>query len=452
MKKTVIDAIFYGLMLVTQILAAVFYGVYHDHIIRETDVFAPEVNTSFAKFPLFQDIHVMVFIGIGFLFAYLKNFRLSAITNVFWIAALSVQYYFLWDALFDGAWNRFGHFTIWTMQLIRAEYCAMAMAIAIGAVSGKANNLQLVIITLIGVLLFSVNEHILFQSLDVSDIGGSMFIFTFGGFYGVGVTAILNNKTAKKSPNYTSNVNSSAVALVGTLFLWCFFPSFNSAMAATPVQSNISAINTYFCLIGSALSAFFMSNLLHQGRFHIEHILNATLTGGILMGAGANLLHESFVAFIVGNLGGIISVAMFKYLNAILNKVGLMDSAGVLYSFAIPGLLGGLLSSIYRARYFERGGIQVAGTFISLGIALLGGLLVGILVRFLGYYLIEDEYFNDSTTAYFDDVLDYRVQSKNQSGRPLCLLAQQKKELQKGAQADQKRIIYSGEHEVFPNE
>lgn len=452
MKKTIIDSIFYGLLVVTQILAAVFYGVYHDHIVSETDVLAPEINLSFVKFPLFQDIHIMVFIGMAFLFAFLKHFRLTAVTNIFWIAALSVQYYFLWDALFDGAWNQFGHFTVWTMQLIRAEYCAMSMAIAVGAVSGKVNNLQLVIITLVGILLFCLNEHILFQALDVSDIGGSMYIFAFGGFYGVGVTSLLNYKVARKTPNFTTSVNSNSIALIGTLFLWCFFPTFNSAMAATPVQSNICVLNTYFCLIGSALGAFFMSNILHQGRFHIEHILNATLTGGVLMGAGANLLQESFVAFIVGNLGGILSVVMFQYLNAILTKIGLMDSAGVLHAFAIPGLLGGLLSSIYRARYFERGGIQVAGTFISIGIALVGGALVGVLVRFLGYYLIEDEYFNDATTAYFDDVLDYRVESKNKSGRPLCLIGKQNKEIAKGSQIDQKRYIYSGEPDIYRNE
>ena len=170
------------------------------------------------------------------------------------------------------------------------------------------------------------------------------------------------------------------------------------------------------------------------------------------MGSGANRLQESFVAFIVGNLGGILSVVMFQYLNGFLAKAGLIDMAGVLHAFAIPGLLGGILSSIFRARYFDRGGIQVAGTFISVGIGLFGGAVVGAAVRFLGYYLIEDEYYNDATSVYFDDVLDYRVDSKNKSGRPLCLISKQNKEKARDPHTDQKRYIYSGDPDIYRNE
>ena len=53
---------------------------------------------------------------------------------------------------------------------------------------------------LIGILLFCVNEQILFNSLDVRDIGGSMYIFVFGAFYGLGISWMLNYKEAKNNP------------------------------------------------------------------------------------------------------------------------------------------------------------------------------------------------------------------------------------------------------------
>ncbi len=409
MKKTAVDSIFYLLLFATQVIAAIFYGIYHYHIFTESDSMATAVNTSFAKYPLFQDVHIMVFVGIGFLFAFLKRHKLSSIAEVFWVAAITVQYYFLWNALFDGAWRTFGDFYIWTFQLIKGEFCAIAMVIAIGAVVGKVNNLQLLIMLQIGILLYAINEQILFSTLDVMDIGGSMYVFQFGAFYGVGVSWILNYQQSRNNLNFVSNVTSNTFALIGTLFLWCFFLSFNSALAATPVQTNIAVVNTYFCLIGSVIGAYLMSNILHKGRFHMEHLLNSTLVGGILMGAGANILRDSFVAYIVGGVGGILSALMYTYGNRILRKFGLVDVAGVIHTFAIPGMLGGILSAIYRARYFDRGGIQVAGTFISMGISLAGGLIVGFLIRFLGYYIVEDEYYNDVSHVYFDDVADFQA-------------------------------------------
>lgn len=407
MNKSTADVLFYILLLITQIIAAIFYGVYHDHI-DAGDLRAGEISANLAKYPLFQDIHIMVFVGIGFLFAFLKRYRLSGVTEVFWVAAITVQYYFLWDALFFGAWETYGHFFISTAKLIKGEFCAIAMVIALGAIIGKANNLQILISLLAGILLFSVNEQILFNSLDVQDVGGSMYIFTFGAFYGIGLSWLLNYKEAKNNANFVASIHSNSSALIGTLFLWCFFPSFNSALAANGFTSHIAVLNTYFCLIGSVLGAYLISKVLHKGKFHMEHILNATLVGGIVMGSGADILRDSFVAYITGGLAGILSALMFTYISRVQNKIGLVDVAGVLHTFGIPGIIGGLLSAIYRARYFDRGGIQVAGTFISMAISLAGGLVVGIVVRFLGNYSTPDEYYNDQSTVYFDDEVDYR--------------------------------------------
>ena len=184
----------------------------------------------------------------------------------------------------------------------------------------------------------------------------------------------------------------------------------------------------------------------------MEHVLNASLVGGVLMGSGANLLHDSFAAYIVGNLGGILSAVMFTFLTRLLKKAGLVDVAGVMHSFAIPGMLGGLLSAIYRARYFDRGGIQVAGTFISIGIALVGGLIVGVLIRFLGYFKVDDEYFNDMTNVYFDDVLDYRAKIENKTGRPPSYVTKTGQILQPGSHLDQPYLNTGPEANIYRNE
>lgn len=55
----------------------------------------------------------------------------------------------------------------------------------------------------------------------------------------------------------------------------------------------------------------------------MDFILNATLAGGVVMGAGADVLHKSYVAYIVGFLIGIISSFMFEFMPRILSKIGL---------------------------------------------------------------------------------------------------------------------------------
>ena len=45
--------------------------------------------------PLFNDVHVMVFLGIGFLVTFLKNYSLTAIGFNLIIGAISVQWYIL---------------------------------------------------------------------------------------------------------------------------------------------------------------------------------------------------------------------------------------------------------------------------------------------------------------------------------------------------------------------
>ncbi len=409
MNRKVADGLFYALLLITQIIAAVFYGIYHDHVTDAASPFALEVTASSSKFAMFQDIHIMVYVGIGFLWAYLKRYRLSGITEVFWLSAISVQYYFLWDALFQGAWTTFGHFRTNISNWVLAEYCAISMTIGFGAFIGKANNLQMLVSTLIGILLYSVNEKILFVSLDVKDIGGSMSIWTFGAFYGLGVSWWLNYKEAKESHNWVTDHLSNNFALIGTLFLWCFFPSFNAADADNALLSNMAVVNTYFCLIGSLIGAYLTSKILYKGKFHVEHILNATLVGGIIMGSGADILRDSFVAYIVGNVFGIFSTWSYTSLSKVLLKLGLNDVSGVFHTFGVPGIIGGLLSSIYRARYESRGGIQVAGTFISFAISLAGGLLVGIIIKWLGSHQDENEFYNDEVNVHFDDAAKFEA-------------------------------------------
>ena len=75
-------------------------------------------------------------------------------------------------------------------------------------------------------------------------------------------------------------------------------------------------MNTYFSLCSCVLTAFATSALLNKHKkFVMEHIQNATLAGGVAVGAVADLAVQPWAALVIGGLAGIISVAGFDLLS-----------------------------------------------------------------------------------------------------------------------------------------
>lgn len=132
----------------------------------------------------------------------------------------------------------------------------------------------------------------------------------------------------------------------GTVFLWMFWPSFNSAIADRGLTQLTAVINTYLSLAACVLSAYAMSSLLeHKGKLdmvriltntqceelitgekqsHLKldflqrplqvHIQNATLAGGVAVGTCADMNIGPFGAMLIGLVAGIISTFGFKFL------------------------------------------------------------------------------------------------------------------------------------------
>jgi ammonium transporter Rh len=56
-----------------------------------------------------------------------------------------------------------------------------------------------------------------------------MTIHTFGAYFGLAVSWMLGNKNpVLKDKSPTSNYKSNIFAMIGTMFLWLFWPSFNA--------------------------------------------------------------------------------------------------------------------------------------------------------------------------------------------------------------------------------
>lgn len=106
--------------------------------------------------------------------------------------------------------------------------------------------------------------------------------------------------------------------MIGTLFLFAFWPSFNAVTATYASQQERAVINTYLSISTSVIASIIVSKLTHHGKLEMEIVLNASLAGGVAMGANADIITSPFGAMIVGFITGVISSFGFAYLSKFL--------------------------------------------------------------------------------------------------------------------------------------
>merc|ERR1712072_405089 len=167
-------------------------------------------------------------------------------------------------------------------------------------------------------------------------MGGSIFVHTFGAYFGLAVSwAVTDRSEAGRkridAEESGGNKESDLFAMVGTIFLWMFWPSFNGALAPSLMGSQHRVIiNTVFALSASALTSFALSAYFHNGKFCMEDIQNATLAGGVAVGSSSDLVIGPGGALGIGVIAGVISVLGYKSLKPILwKKLGIHDTCGV---------------------------------------------------------------------------------------------------------------------------
>ncbi|XP_051776154.1 ammonium transporter Rh type C 1-like isoform X3 [Erpetoichthys calabaricus] len=365
------------------------------------------LNEFYFRYPSFQDVHVMIFVGFGFLMTFLQRYSFSAVGFNFLVAAFGIQWALLMQGWFGSLDYSTGKILIGVENLINADFCVASCLIAYGGVLGKTSPVQLMIMTLIGVTLYAVEEYIILTLLNVRDAGGSMVIHIFGAYYGLAISRVLYRPKLNQEKN-GSVYHSDVFAMIGTLFLWLFWPSFNSAISNTGDGQHRAMINTYVSLSSSVVTAVAISSLTQKkGKLDMVHIQNATLAGGVAMGTASEMMVSCYGALIVGFCCGIISTLGFVYLTPLLeSKLHIQDTCGIHNLHAMPGLIGGIVGAITAASATEavyskeglvnvfkfkdafqnrststQGGYQAAGICIALAFGLVGGTIVGFILK-----------------------------------------------------------------------
>eukprot|EP01119_Soliformovum_irregulare_P025616 TRINITY_DN953_c0_g1_i1.p1 TRINITY_DN953_c0_g1~~TRINITY_DN953_c0_g1_i1.p1 ORF type:complete len:819 (-),score=301.90 TRINITY_DN953_c0_g1_i1:59-2515(-) len=410
----------------------------------------------------YMDVHVMIFIGFGFLMTFLRKFGYFAVGVNWLIAVLAIEWYLLigpfWERVFHADFSE--KISINIVQLIRADFSAGAVLISFGALLGKTSPLQMIAFTIIEIFFYSLNEEISLR-LGIADIGGSMVIHTFGAYFGLTASLFMTPKNARGNKDNSAVYRSDLFAMIGTIFLFIYWPSFNGALGVGN-QKHRAIINTVLSLSASVFTTFFATQLWRNDRkFNMVDIQNATISGGVAMGTCADMVIHPAVAILIGTFTGLVSTFGFARLQGFIErKIGLHDTCGVHNLHGMPGIIGGISGAIassvadqglYGCRIgnddpagqlalgciniadpnatvypdsgqltdifvlraqrtaSQQAGIQIAYLFITLAIAIVSGALTGLLLKGLNppkKFFVDDQSWEvpeRETPYYFDE-------------------------------------------------
>jgi len=405
---------------------------------------------------MFQDVHVMIFIGFGFLMTFLKKYGLSAVSLNLMCSAIAIEVFTLVYGFFhlhcenpkydeynsEHCPNAWPYIDIDMGTLLSADFATAAVLISFGVVLGITSPLQLIVMTVIETCIFVVNEILGRDFIGAVDAGDTIFVHVFGAYFGLAVARVLYDEEHAKSSKEGSSYNSDLFSMVGTVFLWMFWPSFNGGAAASGDAQQRAIINTYYSLCSCALAAFSFSALVTPSKkFSMEHLQNATLAGGVAVGACADMILTPGGSVAIGALAGIISVCGFQYVQPVLlEKLKIHDSCGVNNLHGMPGLFGGLLSvlmagiassdvydkfsenqkdksliEIFPALAEGKGGTpgtqalaQFLALLLTLGFAIVGGIITGLIMRAVGKFekMSKEDLYNDEWNIHEVDTSD----------------------------------------------
>ena len=332
-----------------QCLLFIGYHLFTDYSNEASGTIEGGISNDINKYyPFFQDVHVMIFIGFGYLMTFLKKYSFTSVGYTFFIGAFIIQYSILMNGLIHNIMNNH-HDKIYLSieSLITGDFAAGAVLISFGALLGKVSLNQLLIISILEIIFYSINESIGVIHYQAVDMGGSMYVHTFGAYFGLAVSYIITDyrKLENDREKEGSDKTSDTFAMIGTIFLWLFWPSFNGALAVGNSQHRV-VINTILSLTSSCMSAFAMSKFFRK-RFNMVDIQNATLAGGVAIGSSADLVIGPSFSLLIGMIAGIMSTIGYNKIQPYLyHNFHLHDTCGVNNLHGIPGIIGGISGAI----------------------------------------------------------------------------------------------------------
>jgi ammonium transporter Rh len=338
-------------------------------------------------------IHIlaMLLVGFGFLMVFVQRYGYSATTGTYLVVAVGLPVYFILRSMGLLTAEAIPMHSI--RGLLLAEFAVAAGLISTGAVLGRVRVHQYGLLALLLVPVYMLNEWLVLDGgLGVTkgfvDSAGSIIIHAFGAYFGLGLAVALTRE-AHLNKEIPGDATSNRFAMIGSMVLWLFWPSFCCAVVP-PEQVAATAVNTIFALCGATIATCVCSALFNRRKIMIGDIANAALAGGVAIGAVCNVV-QAPTALLIGAGAGALCVFGYAVIQAkIKNVFKIVDTCGVHNLHGMPGLLGGLVAIVVIPGIAKA---QLIGIVFTVGLALAGGWIAGYLIRATGskQNLYEDQ-------------------------------------------------------------
>ena len=327
-------------------------------------------------------IHIMamLLVGFGFLMVFVRKYGRSALTATFLLVSIALPVYMMGNVLTHGPDGNE------IERLILAEFGAASLLIAVGAVLGRLKMQQYLLLGILFIPCYMLNEWIVLQgglglisAGAVVDTGGSIVIHAFGAIFGLGVALTMTTKQDFEK-TIESDSTSDRYSMLGSMMLWIFWPSFCAALVP-PDRMPHTVVNVFLALCASTITTYLVSVSLRK-KISIADIANAALAGGVAIGSACMDASHS-LAVIIGIMAGGLSTFGFAIIQTRQQKLmKIIDTCGVTNLHGLPGLLGGLAAlPLVKGLRIES---QLLGILITIVMAFLTGMVAGKVLPLLG--------------------------------------------------------------------
>lgn len=339
------------------------------------------------QYMFYKDVTIMLLVGFGFLMTFLGKYGLGSIGFTFFITCLIIQWGAICSAFFSMSYSHMAppipnttgalslepyangfdkKIQIDLTALLNGNFAAATALISFGALIGKIGLARMAFLAILEVPFFCLNRYFILPSIGATDIGGTIIIHLFGAYFGLAASRVFmrhDDLALKKNldqhadaPTYQSDLFS----LLGTIILWLYWPSFNGATAPGTTgaisaeidganQQLLITMNTILGLASCCVSSFVFSRIIGgKGKeFRPVDIQNATLAGGVAMGAASNLQLTPGGACVIGIFAALVSCYGFGHLQERLEKsIHLHDTCGIHNLHGLPAILGALVVTL----------------------------------------------------------------------------------------------------------
>ncbi len=328
-------------------------------------------------------IHIlaMLLVGFGFLMVFVRRYGFGATTGTYLVVATGLPLYMLLRAngIFGHELNPHS-----VDAILYSEFAVATALIAMGAVLGRLRVFQYALLALLIVPAYLLNEWLVLDNASgltegFQDSAGSIVIHAFGAYFGLAMSLVLTTAQQREEP-IVSDATSDRFAMLGSMVLWLFWPSFATAIVPFEDMPQ-TVVNTLLALSGATLATYFLSTHFHKGKTSMVDMANAALAGGVAIGSTCNVVGPTG-AFMIGLLAGALSVIGYVFIQPWLeSKLKLIDTCGVHNLHGMPGLLGGLSAIVVVPGVAV---VQLTGIGITLAIAITGGLIAGAIIKATG--------------------------------------------------------------------